>query len=350
MVNRYLIEALSGMALGLFSTLMVGLILKQLGGIAPLSWFGNLLIQLGSLASVMTGIGIGIGVAHALKVPKMVLYSTVVTGFLGANASQLVAGTLIGEGGTILLLGPGDPIGAFVAAVVGAEIGRLISGKTKLDIIITPIMTIVSGGIIAVMIAPSLASFMTFLGAAINQATMLRPFWMGIAVSVMMGIILTLPISSAAISMILGLSGLAAGAATAGCTAQMVGFAVASYRENKVNGLLAQGLGTSMLQMPNIVRNPKIWIPAIITSAITGPMATVIFKMQNNAAGAGMGTSGLVGILMTWETMSDTSNKVVLLGSILLLYFILPALITLGISELMRRKGWIKEGDMKLDV
>lgn len=349
-VNRYLIEALSGMALGLFSTLMVGLILKQLGGIVPLSWFGALLIQLGNLASVMAGVGIGIGVAYALNVPKMVLYSTVVTGFLGANASKLVAGTLIGEGGGVLLLGPGDPIGAFVAAVVGAEIGRLVSGKTKLDIIITPITTIVSGGMAAVIVAPSLAGFMALLGSTINQATMLRPFWMGIIVSVMMGMILTLPISSAAISMILGLSGLAAGAATAGCTAQMVGFAVASYRENKVNGLLAQGLGTSMLQVPNIVRNPRIWIPAIIASAITGPMATVIFKMQNNAAGAGMGTSGLVGVLMTWEAMSETTNTALLLGSILLLYFILPAAITFGISELMRSKGWIKDGDMKLDV
>lgn len=349
-VDRYLITALSGMALGLFATLMVGLILKQLGGIAPASWFGALLIQLGALASVMAGVGIGIGVAHALGVPKMVLYSTVVTGFLGANASKLVAGTLIGEGGAILLVGPGDPIGAFVAAVVGAEVGRLISGKTKLDIIITPITTIVTGGIAAVLVAPSLASFMAFLGATINQATMLRPFWMGIIVSVMMGIILTLPISSAAISMILGLSGLAAGAATAGCCAQMVGFAVASYRENKINGLLAQGLGTSMLQMPNIIRNPRIWIPAIVASAITGPMATVLFKMENNAAGAGMGTSGLVGVLMTWETMSGMTNKVLLLASILLLYFILPAVITWGVAELMRSKGWIKDGDMKLDV
>lgn len=349
-VDRYLIKALSGMALGLFSTLMVGLILKQLGGIAPLSWFGGLLIQLGSLASVMAGIGIGVGVAHALDVPKMVLYSTVVTGFLGANASRLVAGSLFGEGASIVLAGPGDPIGAFIAALVGVEIGCLISGKTKLDIIITPITTIVSGGLAAVMVAPSIAGFMTFLGGTINQATMLRPFWMGIIVSVMMGMILTLPISSAAISMILGLSGLAAGAATAGCCAQMVGFAVASYRENKVNGLLAQGLGTSMLQVSNIVRNPLIWIPPIIASAITGPMATVIFKMQNNAAGAGMGTSGLVGVLMTWETMGDGANKLLLLASILLLYFILPAVITLGVSELMRGRGWIKEGDMKLDV
>lgn len=349
-VSRYLIDALSGMALGLFSTLMVGLIMKQLGGIAPLSWGGNFLIQLGNLASAMAGVGIGIGVAHALNVPKMVLYSTVVTGFLGANASALVAGNLIGEGGGILLTGPGDPIGAFVAAVVGAEMGLLISGKTKLDIIITPITTIVAGGIAGVIAAPPLAKFMVLLGSTINQATMLRPFWMGIIISVMMGMILTLPISSAAISMILGLSGLAAGAATAGCAAQMVGFAVASYRENKVNGLLAQGLGTSMLQVPNIVRNPRIWIPPTIASAITGPMATVIFKMQNNPAGAGMGTSGLVGVLMTWETMSETTNSALLLGSILLLYFILPAVLTLGISEFMRSKGWIKYGDMKLDV
>lgn len=349
-VDRYLITALSGMALGLFSTLMVGLILKQLGGIASSSWLGNLLTQLGSLASAMAGIGIGVGVAHALNVPKMVLYSTVVTGFLGANASRLVDGSLIGEGGSIMLIGPGDPIGAFMAALVGVEVGRLVSGKTKLDIIITPITTIVSGGIVSVVVAPSLARFMTLLGATINQATMLKPFWMGIIVSVMMGMILTLPISSAAISMILGLSGLAGGAATAGCCAQMVGFAVASYKENKMNGLLAQGLGTSMLQIPNIVRNPKIWIPATITSAITGPMATVIFKMQNNPAGSGMGTSGLVGILMTWETMGDSSNKGILLGSILLLYFILPAILTLGISEFMRARGWIEDGDMKLNI
>lgn len=349
-VNRYLIQALSGMALGLFSTLMVGLILKQLGGISSTSWLGAFLIQLGSLASVMAGIGIGIGVAHALDVPKMVLYSTVVTGFLGANASRLVEGSLIGEGGSVLLSGPGDPIGAFIAALVGVEIGRLVSGKTKLDIIITPITTIVAGGVAAVLVAPSIARFMTLLGSTINHATTLRPFWMGIIVSVMMGMILTLPISSAAISMILGLSGLAAGAATAGCCAQMVGFAVASYRENKVNGLLAQGLGTSMLQVSNIVRKPIIWIPAIIASAITGPMATVIFKMQNNAAGAGMGTSGLVGVLMTWETMAQTRGAALLLGSILLLYFILPAIIAFIISELMRSRGWIKDGDMKLDV
>ncbi|NLI89450.1 MAG: PTS sugar transporter subunit IIC [Epulopiscium sp.] len=349
-VDRYLIKALSGMALGLFSTLMVGLILKQLGGIAPASWLGALFIELGSIASVMAGIGIGIGVAHALDVPKMVLYPTVVTGLLGAHASKLVDGALLGEGGSVLLSGPGDPIGAFVAALVGVEIGRLVSGKTKLDIIITPIITIVSGGVTAIVVAPPLAKFMAILGATINQATMLRPFWMGIAVSVMMGMILTLPISSAAISMILGLSGLAGGAATAGCCAQMVGFAVASYRENKVNGLLAQGLGTSMLQIPNIVKNPKIWIPPTVASAITGPMATVIFKMENNPAGAGMGTSGLVGILMTWETMAQGANKMFLLISILLLYFILPAIITLFISEFMRKKGWIKDGDMKLDI
>ncbi len=349
-VNRYLIDGLSGMALGLFSTLLVGLIMKQMGGIAPLSVAGSFLIQLGNLASAMAGIGIGIGVAHALKVPKMVLYATVVTGFLGANGSRLVDGTLIGEGGGILLQGPGDPIGAFVAAIVGAEIGRLISGKTKLDIIITPITTIVAGGIAGVIAAPPLARFMMILGETINQATMLRPFWMGIIVSVLMGMILTLPISSAAISMILGLSGLAAGAATAGCAAQMVGFAVASYRENKVNGLLAQGLGTSMLQVSNIVRKPIIWIPPIIASAITGPIATVIFKMQNNAAGAGMGTSGLVGVLMTWETMSQTTPPLILLTSILLLHFLLPAVLTLGISEMMRNKGWIKAGDMKLDI
>jgi len=247
------------------------------------------------------------------------------------------------------LVGPGEPLGAFIATLVGIEMGRMIFGRTPLDIVITPVVTLVSGGLVAIYIGPAIATFMTYLGDIILFATQQRPFSMGIIVSVCMGIFLTLPISSAAISIILGLKGLAAGAATAGCAAQMVGFAVASYRENKLNGLLAQGLGTSMLQMPNIVRNPRIWIPAIVASAITGPIATMLFAMENNPSGGGMGTAGLVGQIMTWNTMISSESSVTLCVEIALIHFIFPAVIAFSVSEWLRRIGWIKFGDMKLE-
>lgn len=344
-INRYLIEGLSGMALGLFSTLIVGLILKQIGdltNIKQLIWFG-------SFATVLTGAGIGIGVAHKFKVPPLVLYSSAVTGLIGAYASKIIIGASFVDG-NVVLIGPGEPLGAFIGAVIGIEIGRLVSGKTKLDIVITPIITIATGGAIGLLVGPPISKFMTYLGDIIIISTEQAPFIMGILVSVLMGVILTLPISSAALSIILGLNGLAAGAATVGCATQMIGFAVASYRENKVNGLLAQGLGTSMLQVPNIVKNPRIWIPPIITSAILGPIATMVFRMTNNSYGGGMGTSGLVGQIMTWDTMSSSRGNMVLLTQIIVLHFVLPAIITLIISEFMRKKEWIKYGDMKLDV
>ncbi|WP_070000691.1 PTS transporter subunit IIC [Cellulosilyticum sp. I15G10I2] len=348
--NRYLINGLSGMALGLFSTLLIGLILKQIGSFMPNLWFGQFLMTLGQIAAVLTGVGIAVGVAHNLGASKLVLYSSVLNGLIGAYAVKLVNGQLITEGG-ILLSGAGDPLGAFLAAVIGVEIGRLVAGKTKLDILITPAVTIIAGSITGLIIGPPVSSFMNVLGDFIKVATELQPFFMGIVVSVSMGIFLTLPISSAAISMILGLSGIAAGASTAGCAAQMIGFAVMSYRENKINGLLAQGLGTSMLQMPNIIKNPKIWIPPILASAITGPLATMVFKMENVAAGAGMGTSGLVGPILTWQTMSQAeTSQTVLLIKILAVYFIIPAILTLLFASFMRKKNWIKDGDLKLEV
>ncbi len=351
LVQRYLIDGLGGMALGLFSTLIVGLIMKQIGLAIGPNPVGILFTQLGSIASVATGVGIGVGVAHTLKAPKLVLYASVVTGFIGAYAGALAKGTLmINEGKTIGLTGPGDPLGAFIAVIIGIEMSRLIAGKTRLDIILTPIVTIFSGGLVGIILGPPLSEGMRWLGSMIGVATELQPFLMGIVISTVMGVILTLPISSAALSIMLNLSGLAAGAATIGCATQMIGFAVASYRENKVNGVLAQGLGTSMLQMPNIVRNPLIWIPPILASAILGPIGTVLFGMQNNAAGGGMGTSGLVGPLMTWQTMIAQDGAVLLICKIALLHFILPAVVTLVISEYMRKKGWIKLGDMKLDV
>ena len=334
------------MALGLFSTLIVGLIIKQIGsGVGgPV---GAVLLQVGSMALVCTGVGIGVGVAHKLGAPNLVIYASTVTGLFGAYAGKILAGSVL-VGRAVHLAGPGEPLGAFLAALAGIEVGRLVSGRTKLDIVITPMATIIGGGVVGLLLGPPISKFMGSLGDIIIFATNQRPFTMGVIVSVCMGIFLTLPISSAAISIILGLKGLAAGAATAGCAAQMVGFAVASYRENKFNGLFAQGLGTSMLQMPNIVRNPRIWLPAIIASAITGPIATVIFAMENNPYGGGMGTSGLVGQIMTWQTMAGSQSHGILLAKIALTHFILPAALALGISEYLRKIGWIKAGDMKL--
>ena len=225
-----------------------------------------------------------------------------------------------------------------------------MAGKTKIDLLVTPFVTIVTGSTVGLLVGPPITRFMTGLGAIINWGTEQQPFLMGIVVSVLMGMILTLPISSAALGIILNLSGLAAGAAVVGCCCNMVGFAVASYRENKIGGLLAQGVGTSMLQVPNIVRKPVIWLPAIISSAILGPVSTLVFHMTSNATGSGMGTAGLVGQIMTYQVMTETLPAVVVLAEIALMHFLLPAAISLAVSEVMRKKAWIKFGDMKLDV
>ena len=343
-INRYLIDGLSGMALGLFCTLIVGLILKQIGSainIEMITWFGT-------MASVLTGVGIGVGVAFKLNASPLVMFSSAVTGFIGAYASAIISGAAF-VNGAVVLKGPGEPLGAFIAVIVGIEIASFVSKKTSLDIVITPICTIVSGGLTGLFIGPSISSFMDWIGSIIILSTEQAPFVMGIMVSTIMGIMLTLPISSAALSIILKLSGIAAGAATVGCASQMVGFAVMSYRENKVSGLLSQGLGTSMLQISNIVKNPKIWIPPIITSAILGPIATIVFKMENNSFGGGMGTSGLVGPLMTYQTMIESSSSLIVISKIVLMHFILPAILTWNISEYMRKKGWIEFGDLKIN-
>ena len=291
--HRYFIVALNGMALGLFCTLIIGLIIKQIA-INLSGSLSSFLLVIASIAMVLTGPVIGIGVAHALKAPKLVILASGVVGFLGAFGSSLGTNNLLDQG-KLIISGSGDPLGAFTAVVIAAEIGRFISGKTKVDIIITPFVTIIIGGIISYLTGPYLIKGMKILGTFIREAMELQPFIMGVVVSVVMGIILTLPISSAALSIILVLSGIAAGASTVGCAAQMVGFAVISFKANRWNGLLAQELGTSMLQVPNIIRKPVIWIPPIVASAILGPVATIIFRMENNPAGGGMGTSGLVG-------------------------------------------------------
>lgn len=338
-IKSYFIDTLGSMALGLFSSLIVGLILEQIGSKLGV----NILVELGKMAKFLMGPAIGIAVAYGRKAPALVVFSSAVTGAIGAGTIFLNAA---GQYGIRI----GEPMGAYVAAVVGIEIGRLIAGKTKVDIVLVPSSVIIAGGITGKYISPVVSAIMSALGSIINTATVMSPIPMGILVSVIMGMLLTLPISSAAIAIALGLKGLAAGAATVGCCTQMVGFAVASYRENKMGGLIAQGIGTSMLQMPNIIRNPMIWIPPTLASAILGPLSTTIFMMENVPEGAGMGTSGLVGQFGTFAAMSGTNGGIIILIKILILQVILPALVTLVISEFMRKKGYIKPGDMKLDL
>ncbi len=346
--NHIFIDGLSGMATGLFATLIIGTIIQQIGSLVGGS-IGDYLFAFGKAAAAVTGAGIGVGVSVKFKQPPLVTISAATAGMVGAFASKIIAEQFLSDG-VVTLSGPGEPLGAFVAAIVGIEVGRLVAGKTKIDILVTPLITILCGSTIGLLVGPPISSFMIWLGSLVNWGTEQQPFLMGIIVSVLMGMILTLPISSAALGIIMNLSGLAAGAATVGCCCNMVGFAVASFRENKVGGLLAQGVGTSMLQVPNIMRRPVIWIPAILSSAILGPVGTLVFKMTNNATGSGMGTSGLVGQIMTWQTMTETEAGSLVLIKILLMHFILPAILTLIISEFMRRKNIIHEGDMKLDL
>ena len=347
-LSHIFIDGLSGMGLGLFSTLIIGTIMKQIGDLIG-GDIGMYISTFAIIAQRLTGAGIGVGVAVKFKESHLVVVSAATAGMVGAFAGKLMAGQVLVDG-SMVFSGPGEPLGAFIAAYVGIEVGHLVSGKTKVDILVTPLLSISAGSVVGLLIGPGISGIMSSLGAMINWGTEQQPLVMGIVVSVLMGMILTLPISSAAIGIILNLSGLAAGAATVGCCCNMVGFAVASYRENKVGGLLAQGIGTSMLQVPNIVKKPVIWLPAILSSAILGPVGTMVFHMTNNATGSGMGTAGLVGQIMTWQTMTASEPASVVLVKILLIQVILPAVVTLAISEFMRKKGWIRFGDMKLDA
>lgn len=327
--RKYVIDALSHMAQGLFCSLILGLIIGQIAKIPGLD-FLNFIAEALSASSPLVGACIGLAIAYGLSTAPLVMISSAITGALGYEA--------------------GGPVGAYLAVIIGAEIGSLISKRTPVDIILTPLVTIVAGGLFARYCCSPINDFMLYLGDVINKATMLSPFMMGIAVSVLVGCALTLPISSVAICVMLGIDGLAAGAATVGCCAQMVGFAVTSFRDNGMGGLLSQGLGTSMLQIGNIVRRPAIWIAPTLTAAILGPVSTVWLRMTNNALGAGMGTSGLVGPLATFATMTEAGAAAgPLTIKILCLYFLAPAVISLGIHMLMKKAGWVKAGDMKLE-
>lgn len=357
--KRWFIDAFSGMAQGLFVTLIAGLIIKQIGALIGLdNVVGIALDQVGKIAMMLTGAGIGAGIAHSLKANKLVIFGCMVAGIVGANAAAFINGTLFlssvtDAGGNvingIINIKGGDPIGAYVAAILACEVGIFLTGKTKLDIIVLPLSVIIIGMIVTYIVCPSIIAGTKALSNAIFTATDLQPFLMGIVISVIVGLLLTMPTSSAAICISLGLSGIVGGAAVVGCAAHMVGFAVMSFRENKWGGLIAQGLGTSMLQIPNIMKNPKLLIPPVIASAISGPLATIVFKLQCTAAGSGMGTSGFVGVLQTIEGSKAIMSSGKLTVAIILLLFVLPAVICFGISELMRKYNLIKAGDMKLD-
>lgn len=340
-LNRIFIDGLSGMALGLFSTLIIGTIIAQIGTLigGPI---GSYLKAISNVAKTLTGAGIGVGVACKFKEGPLVTVSAAVAGMIGAFPAAPEA---------ITLGAPGEPLGAFVAAYVAIEVGHLVAGKTKVDILVTPLISICAGAAIGLFVGPYITDFMKWLGGLVNVNVEQSPIFGGIIVSVLMGMILTLPISSAAIGISMGLTGLAAGAATIGCCCQMVGFAVASYRENKVGGLIAQGVGTSMLQIPNIVRRPIIWIPAIVSSAILGPVASAVLHMVSTPVGSGMGSAGFVGQIAAFGAMTEAGMSTwMALLQIAIMHFILPALLTLGVSEFMRKKGWIREGDMALKV
>lgn len=351
--RRYGIDALGAMAQGLFCSLLIGTILNTLGSQFGIPFLTAQIIKIndvgytvGGLCSFMSGSAMAVAIGYALQAPPMVLFSLVTVGY-ACNA----------------LGGAGGPLAVLFVAIIAAEFGKAVSKETKIDILVTPIVTILIGIGAAWIIAPPIGGAANAFGQLIMRTTLLQPFWMGILVSVLVGIALTLPISSAAICSVLGLTGLAGGAAVAGCCANMVGFAVLSFRENGWGGLVSQGIGTSMLQMPNIVKNPRIWLPAILTSAVTGPLATCFFGLEMNGApiNSGMGTCGLCGQLGVWTGWVSPSEQAIANGALaitpsafdwaglILISFVLPAVLCWLFGLFFRRISWIKEGDLKLD-
>lgn len=347
--QQYGVEALGAMAQGLFCTLLVGTILNTLGQqlhigflTAPVVSIGTVSYTVGGLASAMVGPGIAVAIGSALHCPPLVLFSLIPVGF-AANAMG----------------GAGGPLAVYAVTIIAAELGKLVSKETRVDILVTPCVTVIAGIAVAQLIAAPIGSAARAVGLAIMWATELQPFFMGVLVSALIGIALTLPISSAAICAAFGLTGLAGGAAVAGCCAQMVGFAVMSFKENRWGGLVAQGLGTSMLQMPNILKNPRIWIPPTLASMITGPLATCVFGLQMNGSpvSSGMGTCGFVGqigVYTGWVSDIAAGTKAAITPmdwiGLLLICFILPAVLSVLFCRLLERRGFIREGDMKLDL
>lgn len=345
-VQRYLIDALGAMAQGLFCTLLIGTILNTLGTLGipifsnPVYVNGETSYTIGALASAMVGPAMAAAIGNALHARPLVLFSLIPVGFA-----------------TNLMGGAGGPLAVLIVAIIAAEFGKAVAGETKIDILVTPIVTILVGIGLAYFIAAPIGAAASYVGQIIMWATELQPFLMGILVSVVVGIALTLPISSAAICAALSLTGLAGGAAVAGCCAQMIGFAVMSFKENGVGGLISQGIGTSMLQMPNIIKNPRIWIAPTLASAITGPIATCVFKLTMNGTpvSSGMGTCGLVGqigVYTGWIADIEAGTKAAITGmdwmGLVLICFVLPAILSTAFCIAERKLGWIKDGDLKL--
>ncbi|OLF35648.1 PTS transporter subunit IIC [Psychrobacter sp. Cmf 22.2] len=345
--QKYFIDAFTGMALGLFVTLIAGLIISQIGGWLDLP----ALIAVGKLASILMGAGIGVGIAYYLKAPTLVMLSCLVAGMLGAHSEALMAGTLFTpqvSGPATFVALPGNPIGAYLASVFAYRAGTWVAGKTKLDILLVPLVVCGIALLVCALLNPPIVAAVDAIGQGIQAATELQPLLMGIVIAVVVGILLTLPTSSAAICIAIGLGGLAGGAAVVGCAAHMIGFAVASFKDNGVSGVVSQGLGTSMLQIPNVLKKPLILLPAVVASAIVGPIATVGFGLACTATGAGMGTAGLVGVFGVIEASQGLMSTAQLWTAIVLLMFVLPAVIAGIVAYVMRRMGWLVEGDMKL--
>ncbi|MBQ3530472.1 MAG: PTS sugar transporter subunit IIC [Oscillospiraceae bacterium] len=346
--KKYFIDAMSAMALGLFASLLIGTIFGTVGTYLGPDYVANGLVnEIGGFFSEMktfaqgaSGMAIGVAIAYSLKADPLVMFSCAAVGSL----SYSLGATILLENGETIAYTAG-PAGAYVAAIVAVEIGMLVSKKTKVDILVTPTVTIIAGYAIAKLICPAVAYIMFYLGDFINTATEMQPFIMGIIISVVVGMILTLPISSAAICAMIGISGIAGGAATAGCCAQMIGFAIISFADNGWGGFFAQGLGTSMLQMSNIIKKPAIWIPPTLAAAVTGPISTLVFKLECTGVSAGMGTCGLVGPL---GTLSDMGGGMNMWLGMSLCYFVLPAILSYVFYAVMKKMGMIKAGDMKL--
>ncbi len=352
-LQRYGIDALAAMAQGLFCTLLVGTILNTIGQQFGIDFLNEIIVTIGTgegavhytiggLVSALVGPGMAVAIGSALHCPALVQFSLIPVGF----AANYMGGS-------------GGPLSVFFIAIIAAEFGKAVSKETKVDILVTPIITILVGISAAKLIAAPIGAAATAVGDFVKWATVLQPFWMGILVSTVIGIALTLPISSAAICAALTLTGLAGGAAVAGCCAQMVGFAVMSFRENRWGGLVAQGIGTSMLQMPNIVKNPRIWIPPTLASMITGPLATCLFglEMNGSAVSSGMGTCGFVGqigVYTGWLNEIAAGTKAAITGmdwlGLVMICFVLPAVLSFAFCEILRKIGWIQEGDLKLDL
>ena len=330
-MKNKIITSLNGMGTGLLATLVVGTIMRQIGTLLNL----DMLLEIGGYAQVLMAAAIGVGVSYALNAKPLVMFAAIVTASMGAGAIQMIDGQMI--------MRIGEPAGAYISAVATTIIGNKLMGKTKVDIILVPMLSLLIGGMVAIFIAPILTDVTSIIGAFINQATELRPIYMGAIVAAIFCFIILSPLSSAALAVTLGLDGLAGGAAVAGCASSMIGFATMSFKDNGMNGLISQGIGTSKIQFGNAIKNPYIFLPTLVASLFIGPISTTVFQLECNSLGAGMGTSGLVGQIQTLAVMGTTA-----IPGIIVLHFLLPAIISLGVAKFLTHNGKIRPGDMKL--